>query len=541
MANPPRRGLLDQYGETIPPEDIARLREETSPAGAIHSRPPFQGHLAWGIDPQRLGAIVRAADAGNSLDWMILAEEIEELFPHYAAVLAKRKRQVAQLPITVTAADDDVPAYVEHAEFVRDWIQTGAMQHALFNVLDAIGKGYSVHEIVWEQRPGRAWPKMLLYRPQRFFELCPLDGQTVRLRTEAGFQELTPHKFLLHTHPSKSGGIMRSGITRMVAFLWAYATFNMKDWALFTQAYGLPVRLGRYGPEASDGDKKTLWRAVSSIAGDVAAIIPKSMEMEFVTQADRGAGASLYERRGDWLNREVSKLVLGGTAGTEAINGGHAVGQEHRAAEADVERYDAGLLNVTFNQQIIPAMIAFTFGPQDEYPLAAIGRPDELPVKDLVEAVANLGSMGLKVKGSEIRNRLNLTRPEDDEDDVVGGPPVPIEKPKIPSPVRRMPESGFSARGGWLGTITSRMTQESDDVLDSLTARLAEDAAGALGGMTDIIRAEFDAATDMRDLVTRLHALKLPSKDFAEAMARGMAVAELAGQASLIEELRGKR
>ena len=29
-----------------------------------------------------------------------------------------------------------------------------------------------------------------------------------------------------------------------------------------------------------------------------------------------------------------------GTAGTDAINGGNAVGQEHRQAEADVERFD---------------------------------------------------------------------------------------------------------------------------------------------------------------------------------------------------------
>ena len=376
MAVNPIRWLRDQFGTRLPPEQTDALDQEISSVGAVHSRPPFQGHIAWGINPERLGAVIKAADAGNTLDWMILAEEIEELYPHYSSVLAKRRRQVAQLPITVAAADDDNPEYVKHAEFVREWIKTGTLQQAMFDVLDGIGKGFCVHEIVWETAPGRIRPKEFLYRPQRFFELSYIDGSTVWLRTETGFQDLMPHKFLVHTHRSKSGLVARSGVTRMIAFLWCYQTFTLKDWALFVQAYGLPIRVGRYGPEASDGDKKVLWRAVRSIAGDVAAIIPKSMEMEFVTAADRAAGAALYEKRMDWLDRTVSKVVLGGTAGTDAISGGHAVGREHREAEDDVEKFDAGLLGVTVNRQVIPQMIAFTFGPQDEYPTASIGRPN---------------------------------------------------------------------------------------------------------------------------------------------------------------------
>jgi hypothetical protein len=71
-----------------------------------------------------------------------------------------------------------------------------------------------------------------------------------------------------------------------------------------------------------------------------------------------------------------------------------------------------------------------------------------------------------------------------------------------------------------------------------MTQRLADDAAGALAGMTETIRAAFEAASDMTDLSHRLQRLQLPQAEFAEAMTRGAALAQLVGQASLVAELR---
>lgn len=546
MARDPSRRLLDQFGDAIPPEQIARLREDNAPIGGLYGRPPFSGHIAWGINPQRLASIIRAADTGSTLEWWILAEEMEELYPHYATVLGKRKRQVVQLPITVTAADDDDKDALDDAEFVRDWLKTEVLQHALFDVADAIGKGFSASEIIWEMEPDHAWPKKIVYKPQRFFEFDPLDLTTLWLRSEKGFEDLNPLEWLVHLHPAKSGMIARSGLARQVAFLWCYASFTAKDWAQFTQVYGMPPRVGRYGPEASDGDKDVLWRAVSSIAGDVAAMIPRSMELDFVNLPDKAAGAALYEKRLDWLDRTVSRLVLGGDASTSAVAGSHAVGKVHREGEDDVEKFDAFMLNISINLQIVAPMVALSRGPRKRYPILTLGRPTEIPIKDVVEALADLGGMGLKAKLSEILERLQLT-PPDDNDEIVGGvkpvPPAPIDKPAIPAPARRLPEDGLTGQPAWLTRLVggaSAASAEDEAMLAALNDRLAADAAGALAGLTDEVKAEFMAASDMKDLAHRLHGLRLDGKTFGEAMARGMALAELTGQASLIDELRGR-
>lgn len=547
-------GLIDQFGTPIQAWEIARLKSPIAAPSSTSVRQPFVGHLAFGIDPGRLGMIIRAADLGQTRDWFIVAEEIEELFTHYSAVLGKRRRQVSLLPTTVDAAK--IPGGEKHADFVREWLDDGVLERAMFDITDAIGKGYSINEVMWDVQPGRVRPAEILWRNQRDFEISWNDGQTIWERVNGGFAQLAPHKFLLHVHSSKSGNPARSGLTRMVAWLWMYSTFTLKDWALFVQGYGLPVRLGRYGPEASENDKRTLWRAVRQISGDLAAIIPKSMEMEFVEAKGANDGAKLFSERANWLNYEVSKLVLGGTAGTDAVAGGHAVGQEHRSAEQDVEKFDARLLAGSITRQLVQAMVAFTFGPQDKYPVVKIGTEEQVPLSDVIAAVADLGPLGFKVKASELRERLQLTKPEAG-DEILGPPPPPVPgaggdggpgssdptaaaalKIKAnPHPEINPSSDTRALMTGMFGRLLAMHTPKPGDVLDALEERLAQDAQGALNGMTEQVQACFHAATDYPDLVDRLNKLQLDSQAFQVAMMQGLALANIAGQAALLDEI----
>jgi phage gp29-like protein len=548
--------VIDQFGNPISRSEIAVLKTQIAAPNSFGSRPPFTGDLAFATDPRRLGMLIRGANNGNTREWFILAEEIEENFPHYAAVLSKRKRQVTLLPMTVEAAKD-VKDGEKHADFVRKWLDTQVLQHAMFDISDAIGKGYSVNEIMWDTSPTHVWPAEIIWRHQRDFEVSWEDGETIWLRCDAGFAPLARHKFLLHAHKTKSGGAARSGITRLIAFMWMFSTFTLKDWALFVQGYGLPVRLGRYGAEASESDKRTLWRAVRGIAGDLAAIIPKSMEMEFIEAKGANDGAKLFPERANWLNYEVSKLVLGGTAGTDAIAGGHAVGQEHRSAEQDVEKFDAMLLAGNINRQIVQPSVAFTFGPQTGYPRIKIGTKEQVPLSDVIAAVADLGPLGFKTKASEVRDRLQLTAPEGD-DEVIGTPPQPpagaaavdadgnpLVKADLTPKANPHPEINPNSDTRALMTQQKRMfgrliathTADPTPIMDALSARLEREAAGAMASMTAQVRECFEQASDMHDLAARLGKLQLDDTAFMTAMTQGMALANLVGQAELLDEI----
>lgn len=566
--------LFDQYGALIPTAAIHRLQEPEAEPDAYSARPPFVEHLADRLRPDRLGAILRAADNGSTREWFILAEEMEELFPHYLSVLSKRKRQVCGLPITVEPAEGIKDAD-RHADFVRTWVSRGIIEESLFDILDGLGKGYSVNEVVWSSVKSGFAPQEILWRNQRDFEVSWKDGHTLWLRTNAGYEDLFPHKFLVHAHKIKSGLPVRSGLTRAVSWLWMYATYSLKDWALFVQGYGLPVRLGRYGPGASASDKRTLWRAVRGIAGDLAAILPSSMQIEFIEPKGTTEGSKLYEGRMNWLNAEVSKLVLGGVAGTDAVAGSHAVGKDHRAAEQDVEKFDARLVAASINKQVVQAMVAFSFGPQEAYPKLRIGQQELAPISDVIAAAADLGPLGFRVRAQDIYDRLQLTKPEGD-DEIIG---IPLPVPGAPdgsaagaSPIANQddkikanphpainPDSDERAmmsandragaehyrtvlaqRHGY-GALVGRLvlqTSSPAQIRDALEQRLAQDARAGLAQMTAQVRQCAEEATDLPDLAERLSKLELSGDDFATALMQGMALAHLAGQANVLDEMK---
>lgn len=498
-------------------------------------RSPISGHPADGLTPTRLAAIHRAAATGSPLAWFELAEDIEERDPHYLSVLGTRRRAIAQLPINVEAASDDAE-HVRHKDFLVEWLKEGVLELALFDMLDAIGKGFSVMEIAWESTPEAVLPKCFDWRPQRWFDFDQTDGETVVLAEGVTREPLSPHKFIVHRHKAKSGLTIRSGLARVASWSWMYKAFTAKDWAIFTQNYGMPTRVGKFDRAASDEDKGVLWRAVANIAGDCAAIIPKEMEIEFIS-VDKGTGTpgQLYERRADWLDRQISKLVLGQTTTTDAVSGGHAVAQEHRLVQEDLERADAKLLSASLTHQLVPLIIALNFGPQAKYPRLNIGRPDEVPLKDVVDAVSKLGPLGLTIETSEMRDRLGFSEPAP-KAEVIGGrqaAPAPQDPAGIP-PAKPSPLDT-------LRHIVSRHASAPEpDLVDRLTAELAQDAAGAMGGLTDEIRAAFDAAGDMHDLANRLARMNLDPSRLAEALGRGLALAHMAGRAALIEEIGGR-
>ena len=510
-------------------EILASPRAGPTMAGV---RDPVGGNPAAGLTPGKLATILRSAAEGNWESYLELAEAMEERDLHYQAVLSVRKRAVAQLPITVEAASDE-PDHIEHAEYLRRWIKRGTLRKALFDILDAVGKGFSVHEIEWDT--SYYWPKHFHYRPQRWFDADLIDKDTPRLRELGALEDLEEHRFLLHVHKSKSGSTIRSGIAYMAAWSWMMKRFTDHDWAVFVRNYGKPIRVGKYDAHSTEEDRDILWRAVADIAGDTAAIIPATMQIEFITAMQGGANPEMHQRRCEYLDQQISKLVLGQTTTTDAISGGHAVSKEHREVATDIERADALLLSAAITEQLVPWIISLNFGPQEEYPQILIGRPDEMPIKDWVEALEKLLPLGLRVETSQIYDRLGIEEPGEDAE-TIGGVPAsedPLAGLFNQAAARKRLEPAPLTR---LRTVLAAR-EDAPDYVEALTRRVAEDAAGALGGMTAEIRKAFDEASDMKDLKDRLDKLELDPKQFAEAMARGVALSEMAGRAALIEDL----
>lgn len=403
--------IIDQWGN---PVSSALLKKEQAAPTMTGVRRPNIDHQATGLTPGKLARLLRTSVQGDPQAYLELAEDMEERDLHYAGVLAARKLQVAGLEITVEAASDDA-ADVENADMIRAFIERDAFESELVDILDAIGKGFSCTEIIWETSESQWQPSALKWRDPRWFRFADIDGETPLLRDGDGDVPLAPYKWIYHQAKVKSGLPIRGGIARAVCWTFLFKSFTMKDWAIFCEAYGQPLRLGKWGEGASDKDKEVLLQAVANIGVDYSAIVPASMAVEFI-KADISGSHELYEKRAEFLDRQTSKVVLGQTGTTDAIAGGYAVGKVHDGVKADIERSDAKQAAATLNRDFVRPYIDLNKGPQKAYPKIRIGRPESVDLEKYMKNVTSFVNMGGKVGMSEVRDKLGIEDPNKDEE-----------------------------------------------------------------------------------------------------------------------------
>jgi phage gp29-like protein len=401
--------LLDQFGN---PVRRAVLTQEVAAATIGSVRSPISGYSGDGLTPNRLAGILREADAGDALRYLQLAETIEERDPHYLGVLGTRRRSVSQIEITVEAGSEDAQDEVI-AQMVRDWLKRDELTDEIFNILDCIGKGYSMTEIIWDTSEGQWQPSRLEWRDPRWFRFARHDLNTPMMLSDSGEEvPLEPFKFVYANIKAKSGLPLRSGLSRVAMWGYLFKAFTLRDWAIFSQTYGQPVRVGKFDSNASKEDKATLFRAVANIAGDCAAIIPASMEIEFIESGNVGAAADLYEKRADWFDKQISNAVLGQTATTDAVTGGLGSGKEHREVQKDIETADAKALAAILNRDLIRPWVQLEFGQRKTYPRLKIEHAEQEDLKAFSEAVGPLIDRGLEVEQATVLSRFGLSEPK---------------------------------------------------------------------------------------------------------------------------------
>lgn len=543
MAKPQ---LLDRWGN---PVDRAALTRET-PATTIGGvRSPVSGYPADGLNPLTLAQILREADHGSPVRYLELAETIEERDPHYLGVLSTRKRSVSQIDISVEAASD-APEDVARADMVRDWLKRDELTEELFDILDAIGKGYSFTRIHWDSSEGQWEPKQLERHDPRWFRFRRDDLMTPVQLTDTGAElPLDPFGYIFANISAKSGLHLRSGLARVAAWGWMFKAFTLRDWSIFTQTYGQPLRVGKWHSGASEGEKDLLFRAVANIAGDCAAIIPASMELEFVESKTVGASADLYETRADWLDRQISKAVLGQTATTDAIAGGHAVGQEHRQVQQDIERADAKALSAILNRDLIRPWIDLEFGPQRRYPRLRIERPKVEDIKGMAEALGKLVPLGLRIESSEVRDRLGFAEPAAGAEVLsAAGSSPQLAMPTDPAPRNGSIEafSAFFKRGLASPRVNpadhtswhSAGKKTGGQIPAAAVDQMAAEAGPQIGVMIDQIEAMLQSASSLDEFREMLLAgyPVLDHAGLARVMAAGLITADLAGRAAVADE-----
>ena len=407
-----------QKRQKQPQQNPAPLRRpDTNEIAVAQVTDKYSEYPSNGLTPVKLAEIFKEADAGDVLRQMELFEEMEEKDPHLFSQLQTRKNAVTGLDFEIIPFSDD-PRDKEIADFIEEQINgIESLEEVETDLLDAIGKGFAVSEIMWGYDEGHVVVREIKSRHQKRFFWDSLDD-SFKVRTKDAPEGilLPANKFIVHRYKARSGHTSRAGILRVVAWMYLFKNYDLKDWVSFAEVYGLPLRLGKYAPGASEADKVALMQALIQIGADAAGIIPDGTSIDFIT-TEKTSSSDLYERLARYCDEQISKAILGQTLTSDSGGGSYAQSKTHNDVRHDLTVADCKSLASTLRRDLIRPLCIFNFGEDKRVPHI---RFDCEESEDLTQTATIIGTLvnevGLRVPTSFIYKKFSIPEPEADEE-----------------------------------------------------------------------------------------------------------------------------
>lgn len=423
-------------------------RPDTNEIAVAQVQDKYSDYPSNGLTPQRLAHIFREADAGDVYRQMELFEEMEEKDPHLFSQLQTRKNAVTGLDYEIIPfSDDDGDKAV--ADFVADEINgIENFEDVEMDLLDAIGKGFAVSEILWDYRNGKTAIADIISRQQkRFFWDALDDGFKVRTKEVPEGIPVPENKFILHRYKARSGHPSRAGVLRVVAWMYLFKNYDIKDWVSFCEVFGMPLRLGKYAQGASDDDKDALMQALVRIGSDAAGIVPDGTEIDF-HEANRSSSLDIYESLARYCDEQMSKAILGQTLTSDSGGGSFAQSKTHDEVRHDLTVADCKALAATLRRDLIRPLVLFNFGDDARLPSIRYDCKEPEDLKEKAEVLTTLiQGTGLPISMEYLYKAFSIPQPK--EGDAIAKPPsaapqgttmplklqaVPLKAPKAATP-----------------------------------------------------------------------------------------------------------
>lgn len=384
----------------------------------------FSSYPSDGLTPVKLARIFKEADAGDPFRQMELFEEMESKDTHLFSQLQTRKLAVTGLdwevqPFSQDGTDQEIAAFVEEQLKELDGFSDNLM-----DILDAIGKGISFQEIEWEYRDGHVVVGNIEYVHQKKFYYNTLTD-ALMLRTEAfpGGIPLPENKFIVHRYKARSGHPSRYGVLRVVAWMYLFKNYDLKDWVSFCEVYGMPLRLGTYDATASEKDKAALMDAIVRMGTDAAGIVPSGTDIRFI-ESNKQSSVDIYERLARFCDEQMIKAIVGQTL-TSDSGGSYAQSKTHNDVRKDLTEADCKAVMETVRRDLIRPLVEFNFGVRAHVPYFVLNATDTDDLKETAEIVNTLAATGLEIPKSWLYKKFNIPAPEKGEETIGKAPAAP--------------------------------------------------------------------------------------------------------------------
>jgi phage gp29-like protein len=300
------------------------------------------------------------------------------------------------------------------ADFVKHSLKNvGYFPQHLYNLMGALGMGFSVSEIIWKITDEGIVIANILNRPQRRFQFDAVD-RSLRLRDLKDPYygiELPDKKFIVHRCSSQWENPFGDALDQSLYWMWLFKKTVMKFYMQHLQVGASSIPYVKHPVGASSDLKAEALEIAKMIRNGAYGRVPANFELLFAEAKNAIQNAEAYSTFIRMCNDEMSKCINGQTLTAEASGsagkGTRALGEVHRDTQSARDVFRAEGLASTLNSTVIKWLVDFNFSGVTGYPEFRYDLEEAEDLKSEAVIIKTLADAGFDFDETELSEKFN--------------------------------------------------------------------------------------------------------------------------------------
>lgn len=387
----------------------------------------YQNALAFA--GQRNPSTIWSSMVRNEGVSILYYRELEDKDEDVGNALDTRKLNVLERDRSVRPGDDTSLA-VEVADFVEDQLDGIPNFHANLDcMLDSVGYGFSVQEMIFETSMGQAQLVDINDCPQELFlfgnRFQPQIGQLQLLDTPYAMEgTLMPEeKFLISTYRGRSRNRMGRPLLKSVFWPSWFKRNTLRLWLQYGEK-GPGTAVVRYADGADIAARQQAAAIAQAMISEAAMAMPANMQYDAeLLKLARTLDPAVYKELFLLMQYAIARRILGETLttfGNEGGGGSKAQGETHAGTLEKKTVEDCRALMAVINRQLVRPLVLWNYGPDAPMPTWSFDIEEDEDLAARIEIDAAVQGLGVPIAQGYFYDRYDIPQPG--KEDVIATP-----------------------------------------------------------------------------------------------------------------------
>jgi phage gp29-like protein len=393
------------------------------------------GRIGGNLTPQSVSAILAEADSGNPARLVDLMHEARQKDGHLQAVLETRELALQALEWDIVApGDKPLKREKKVTKFCKDVLSAMSTFPQMLAHLtgESLLFGHATSELMWRKQGAFVVPEFTEQVSCRRFRFTESSGRLVFVenqysRVGVDLLEEYPGKFIQVRRRVNGDVPVREGLCR--ALLWAalFRNWGITDWLKLAEMSWKPWRTAKFKKEKiATLDVAAMRRILEGMTSNGIALYPDTWELEVKwPQFSGSAAGSNHTELVEFMGREISKAVLGGTDTVEpGKNGSRASTEVRNEVRHDRRDADALAIGAEIKRHLLEPLVKMNFGESAVVPEFFFLTEDPEDLEKFSKSILTLRTAGLKIPTSYVYEKTGIQVPKEGDELVGDGLPM---------------------------------------------------------------------------------------------------------------------